>query len=232
MTSPDCSSGQPGSALRVARCSAALRRLRNASSAGRRAVVAALALALARSSRNPASAITPFVVKDIRVEGVQRTEAGTVFSYLPIKVGDTLDDEKAALAVKALFATGFFRDVQARSGGRRAPRRRPGAADDQQGRDLRQQGIRHRHAEEGAEGDRRRRRAHLRPLRARPRRAGNEAPVPVARPVRGEGHGDGHAAGAQPGRHQHRDRGGRRVEDRADQHRRRERLQRERAARA
>jgi outer membrane protein insertion porin family len=47
--------------------------------------------------RLPASAITPFVVKDIRVEGVQRTEAGTVFSYLPIKVGDTLDDEKAAL---------------------------------------------------------------------------------------------------------------------------------------
>ena len=53
-----------------------------------------------------AFALTPFVVKDIRVEGVQRTEAGTVFSYLPIKVGDTLDDEKAAQAVKALFATG------------------------------------------------------------------------------------------------------------------------------
>ena len=59
-----------------------------------------------------AFALTPFVVKDIRVEGVQRTEAGTVFSYLPIKVGDTLDDEKAAQAVKALFATGFFRDVR------------------------------------------------------------------------------------------------------------------------
>ena len=60
----------------------------------------------------PAAAFTPFVVKDIRVEGVQRTEAGTVFSYLPIKVGDTIDDEKVALAVKALFATGFFRDVR------------------------------------------------------------------------------------------------------------------------
>src|SRR4249920_3173078 len=59
-----------------------------------------------------ASAITPFVVKDIRVEGVQRTEAGTVFSYLPIKVGDTIDDEKVAAAIKALFATGFFRDVR------------------------------------------------------------------------------------------------------------------------
>jgi outer membrane protein insertion porin family len=59
-----------------------------------------------------AVAIVPFVVKDIRVEGVQRTEAGTVFSYLPIKVGDRVDDEKAAQAVKALFATGFFRDVR------------------------------------------------------------------------------------------------------------------------
>ncbi len=59
-----------------------------------------------------ARAFEPFVVKDIRVEGVQRTEAGTVFSYLPIKVGDRLDDAKAAQAVKALFATGFFRDVR------------------------------------------------------------------------------------------------------------------------
>src|SRR5512140_3420721 len=54
----------------------------------------------------------PFVVRDIRVEGIQRTEAGTVFSYLPVKVGDTLDDEHAATAVHALFATGFFKDVR------------------------------------------------------------------------------------------------------------------------
>ena len=60
-------------------------------------------------------AIEPFVVKDIRVEGIQRTEAGTVFSYLPIKVGDTLDDEKAAAAIKALYATGFFKDVRLES---------------------------------------------------------------------------------------------------------------------
>jgi outer membrane protein insertion porin family len=59
-----------------------------------------------------AAAIEPVVVKDIRVEGIQRTEAGTVFSYLPVKVGDTLDDEKAAAAVKALYATGFFKDVR------------------------------------------------------------------------------------------------------------------------
>ena len=58
------------------------------------------------------AAIEPFVVKDIRVEGIQRTEAGTVFSYLPVKVGDTLDDEHAAAAIRALFATGFFKDVR------------------------------------------------------------------------------------------------------------------------
>ena len=58
-----------------------------------------------------AAAIEPFIVKDIRVEGIQRTEAGTVFSYLPVKVGDTLDDEHATAAIRALFATGFFKDV-------------------------------------------------------------------------------------------------------------------------
>jgi outer membrane protein insertion porin family len=54
----------------------------------------------------------PFVVKDIRVEGIQRTEAGTVFSYLPVKVGDVMTDEKTAAAIKALYATGFFKDVR------------------------------------------------------------------------------------------------------------------------
>ncbi|MFI4924641.1 MAG: outer membrane protein assembly factor BamA, partial [Vicinamibacteria bacterium] len=59
-----------------------------------------------------ARAVDPFVVRDIRVEGVQRTEAGTIFSYLPIKVGERVDDEKLSAAVKALYATGFFRDVR------------------------------------------------------------------------------------------------------------------------
>ena len=58
------------------------------------------------------SAFDPFAIKDIRVEGIQRTEAGTVFSYLPVKVGDTMTDEKAAAAIKALFTTGFFKDVR------------------------------------------------------------------------------------------------------------------------
>lgn len=59
-----------------------------------------------------ALAFDPFQVQDIRIEGIQRTEAGTVFSYLPVKVGDTMTDEKASQAIKALFATGFFKDVR------------------------------------------------------------------------------------------------------------------------
>ena len=59
-----------------------------------------------------ALAIQPFVIKDIRVEGAQRTEAGTVFSYLPVKVGENMDDDKAAAAIKALYATGFYSDVR------------------------------------------------------------------------------------------------------------------------
>lgn len=57
----------------------------------------------------------PFTIQDIRVEGIQRTEAGTVFSYLPIKVGDVLDEDKATAAIKALYATGFFKDVKLKS---------------------------------------------------------------------------------------------------------------------
>ena len=64
-----------------------------------------------------AIAVEPFTVKDIRVEGIQRTEAGTVFSYLPVRVGDTFNDEKAAAAIKALYATGFFKDVRVEADG-------------------------------------------------------------------------------------------------------------------
>lgn len=62
-----------------------------------------------------AFALTPFVVKDIRVEGIQRTEAGTVFNYLPIRIGDTVNDDKVSQAIKSLYGTGFFRDVRIES---------------------------------------------------------------------------------------------------------------------
>jgi outer membrane protein insertion porin family len=54
----------------------------------------------------------PFVVRDIRVEGIQRIEAGTIFNYLPVKVGETFTEERASQAIRALFATGFFQDVR------------------------------------------------------------------------------------------------------------------------
>ena len=74
------------------------------------AVVACALLTLAGAALG--QSFRSFVVKDIRVEGLQRTEAGTVFSYLPVKVGETMTEEKAQQAVRALFATGFFRDVR------------------------------------------------------------------------------------------------------------------------
>ena len=77
MISPDCSDRR-----------SAWRRRR-----GIRAHFVAVLAACAIAAPN-ARAVDPFVVRDIRVEGVQRTEAGTIFTYLPVKVGERLDDEK------------------------------------------------------------------------------------------------------------------------------------------
>src|SRR5882672_5913748 len=79
----------------------------------RRSVAALLAAcALAAAAAAQAQSFQPFTVKDIRVEGLQRTEPGTVFSYLPVKVGETMTEEKAQAALRALYATGFFKDVR------------------------------------------------------------------------------------------------------------------------
>ena len=59
----------------------------------------------------PAYAFDDFHIQDIRVEGLQRIEVGTVFNYLPVNVGDNLDEARAAEAVRALIKTGFFSDV-------------------------------------------------------------------------------------------------------------------------
>ncbi|MGJ8620874.1 MAG: outer membrane protein assembly factor BamA [Methylophilaceae bacterium] len=64
-----------------------------------------------------ALALEPFVVKDIRVEGLQRTEPGTIFNYLPVEVGDVMNDQKATRAIKSLYGTGFFKDVRIESEG-------------------------------------------------------------------------------------------------------------------
>ncbi len=60
----------------------------------------------------PAHAVEPFTLRDIRVEGLQRSDAGSVFASLPFRIGDTYTDEKGAAALRALFATGLFKDVR------------------------------------------------------------------------------------------------------------------------
>lgn len=57
-------------------------------------------------------ALEPFVVQDVRVEGLQRVEPGTVFASLPVKVGDMYTDDKASASIRALFGLGLFKDVR------------------------------------------------------------------------------------------------------------------------
>lgn len=61
---------------------------------------------------NIALAVSKFLIKEIRVEGLQRISAGTVFNYIPVKVGDVMTPELSRLAIRKLFKTGFFRDVR------------------------------------------------------------------------------------------------------------------------
>jgi outer membrane protein insertion porin family len=58
-----------------------------------------------------------FVVGDIRIEGLQRISEGTVYNYLPVNIGDELDERRIAEALRAMYATGFFRDVEMRRDG-------------------------------------------------------------------------------------------------------------------
>lgn len=57
-------------------------------------------------------AVQPFEVKDIRVEGLQRVEPGTVFASIPVRVGETYNDEKGTAAIRSLFALGLFKDIR------------------------------------------------------------------------------------------------------------------------
>lgn len=52
-----------------------------------------------------------FVISDIRVEGIQRTEPGIVFSHLPFRVGDDYTPEKGTRAIRMLYRSGLFKDV-------------------------------------------------------------------------------------------------------------------------
>lgn len=73
---------------------------------------AALTLLTSAWMALPAWAVDPFTVRDIRVEGLQRIEPGTVFASLPFRVGDRYSDEQGAAAIRALFALGLFKDVR------------------------------------------------------------------------------------------------------------------------
>src|SRR5690606_17137350 len=84
----------------------------------RRLLVLALASALSTVPTLPALAqtaaatpVTSFTVSDIRVDGLQRISAGTVFTYLPIERGDTVDQAAVGDAIRALYQTGFFEDI-------------------------------------------------------------------------------------------------------------------------
>ena len=77
------------------------------------AIPALLAVPAVLAQGVPAS----FTVGDIRVEGLQRICEGTVFNYLPVNIGDRLDQRRVEEALRALYATGFFRDVELRRDG-------------------------------------------------------------------------------------------------------------------
>ena len=77
-----------------------------------RPAAAFVVMAAAATWVTPAWAVEPFVIQDIRVEGLQRTDPGTVFAALPFRIGDTYTDDKGATALRALFATGLFKDVR------------------------------------------------------------------------------------------------------------------------
>ncbi len=81
---------------------------------GVRRAVAVAAMVLAA---NAAWALEPFKVQDIRVEGLQRVEPGTIFASLPLRVGDEYNDDKGAAAIRALFALGLFKDVRLEASG-------------------------------------------------------------------------------------------------------------------
>ncbi|HXQ64808.1 MAG TPA: outer membrane protein assembly factor BamA [Steroidobacteraceae bacterium] len=82
----------------------------------------ALAVALALTAgvtlaQSPSAEPGEFTVGDMRVEGLQRISEGTVYNYLPVSLGDRMTHQKVEEAIRALYATGFFRDVELRRDG-------------------------------------------------------------------------------------------------------------------
>jgi outer membrane protein insertion porin family len=75
-------------------------------------VAALLSLLTGAAALAQQADVTDFTVGDIKIEGLQRISEGTVFNYLPVNIGDKLDAQRVREALRALYATGFFRDVE------------------------------------------------------------------------------------------------------------------------
>jgi len=82
-----------------------------------RSLCLVLILVLAQGGSQAQSPAKEFVIRDIRVEGAQRTDVGTVFGYLPLRVGDHYDPSKGIAAIRALYASGLFKDVRLEADG-------------------------------------------------------------------------------------------------------------------
>ena len=84
-----------------------------------RAVTVALALLCGTVSAQDRTSSDPsgFVVSDIKIEGLQRIAEGTVYNYLPVSLGDQMTRQKVEESLRALYGTGFFRDVEIRADG-------------------------------------------------------------------------------------------------------------------
>ncbi|HQW09890.1 MAG TPA: outer membrane protein assembly factor BamA [Steroidobacteraceae bacterium] len=83
----------------------------------RSAALVFLALILQARIAHGQSDEASFTVGDIRVEGLQRVSEGTIYNYLPVNIGDRIDAQRVREAIRALYATGFFRDVEIRHEG-------------------------------------------------------------------------------------------------------------------
>ena len=83
-----------------------LKRLRNTA---RGALLSLIAILVA----SPAAwAFDPFVIKQVRAEGLQRLELGTVLTYFPLSVGDEMTESASRTAIRSLYSSGLFLDVQ------------------------------------------------------------------------------------------------------------------------
>jgi len=73
-------------------------------------------------------AFEPFVISEIRVEGLQRVEPGTVFASIPLRVNETFTEDKGSASIRSLFGLGLFKDVRLEVEGTSADSRRARAS--------------------------------------------------------------------------------------------------------